>query len=231
VPGVAVGVGRARTGSLVRTAGPCAAYNYTYGAPWDNCGYDYYADPVYIGGVWYHGPFYSRNWHGRQWFWWHGGWRANEWRGRSVCLARGGSLGRWRFLAQRSLGRSSLGRPRALGSWTAIAGAIATETNSTINRLNLSHGRSRDRPWFFVSTPHPRRDDCTLRISRVFLPQNLSRAPRTWFSSPNVGEVPERSEAEGRGARAARGLPLRFAPLRSANCLPPLGEENRAHAQ
>src|SRR5580704_4917619 len=78
---VSVGVGIPLPGVWYGPPGPCAGYNYTYGAPWDNCGYDYYADPVYIGGVWYHGPFYSRYWHGRQWFWWHGGWRANEWRG------------------------------------------------------------------------------------------------------------------------------------------------------
>jgi hypothetical protein len=91
LPGVAVGVGVPAPGVWYGPPGACAAYEYTYGAPWD-CGYDSYADPVFIGGAWYHGPFYSRNWHGRQWFWWHGGWHVNEWRGDPLAWR---VAGRW----------------------------------------------------------------------------------------------------------------------------------------
>jgi hypothetical protein len=98
--GVVVGVGVGVPGVWYGPPGPCAAYRYYYGAPWANCGWNYWEEPVYIGGVWYHGPFYSRFWHGRRWFWWHGGWHVNEWHGapgawRSVGV-RWGDHAYWR---------------------------------------------------------------------------------------------------------------------------------------
>lgn len=41
----------------------------------------YYYDPVYIAGAWYHGPYRWRMRHGERVFWVNGGWRHNEWRG------------------------------------------------------------------------------------------------------------------------------------------------------
>ncbi len=80
--GVSIGIGIPGPGvAWYGPPGPCAAYRYYYGAPWANCGYSYWGEPVYIGGVWYHGPFYSRWYQGQRWFWWHGGWHVNEWRG------------------------------------------------------------------------------------------------------------------------------------------------------
>jgi len=63
--------------------GPCAGYNYYYSG---YCGYPVYADPVWIGGVWYRGPHYYRWYGGRPYVWAHGGWHGDY---------RGGHGGRW----------------------------------------------------------------------------------------------------------------------------------------
>jgi hypothetical protein len=41
---------------------------------------DYYYDPIYIGGAWYHGPYRWRMRHGERMFYVNGGWHRNEWR-------------------------------------------------------------------------------------------------------------------------------------------------------
>ena len=43
-----------------------------------------YYDPIYFGGVWYHGPYRWRMRHGQRVFWVDGGWHRNEWRGRPI---------------------------------------------------------------------------------------------------------------------------------------------------
>jgi hypothetical protein len=87
---VRIGIGIGVPGVWYGPPGPCSAYRHYYGAPWANCGYDYYGEPVYIGGYWYHGPFYSRWWNGYRQFWWHGGWHVNEWRGPAGAWQGGG---------------------------------------------------------------------------------------------------------------------------------------------
>jgi hypothetical protein len=57
--------------------GPCYNYHYAYNG---YCGYPAYADPVFIGGVWYNGSHNYRTWHGQQQVWlqgnWHSGYRG-----------------------------------------------------------------------------------------------------------------------------------------------------------
>lgn len=43
----------------------------------------YYYEPVYFGGAWYHGPYRWRMRHGERVFWVNGAWRRNEWQGNS----------------------------------------------------------------------------------------------------------------------------------------------------
>ncbi len=62
-------------------AGVCDYYDPPWGYPPDYCNYQLYYEPVYLGGSWYSGPFYYRNFSGVDWFWLNGGWRRNEWRG------------------------------------------------------------------------------------------------------------------------------------------------------
>lgn len=40
----------------------------------------YYYEPIYIGGAWYHGPYRWRMENGERVFWVNGRWRHNEWR-------------------------------------------------------------------------------------------------------------------------------------------------------
>lgn len=42
---------------------------------------EFYYDPIYIGGAWYHGPYRWRMVHGVRVFWLNGGWHRNEWHG------------------------------------------------------------------------------------------------------------------------------------------------------
>lgn len=41
----------------------------------------YYYEPIYVGGYWYHGPYRWRMHHGERVFFVDGRWRRNEWRG------------------------------------------------------------------------------------------------------------------------------------------------------
>lgn len=56
----------------------------------------YYYDPIYISGAWYHGPYRWRMWHGERMFFVNGRWHRNEWReGRvpaSIVFRNGGSF-------------------------------------------------------------------------------------------------------------------------------------------
>jgi hypothetical protein len=62
----------------------CSAYDY-YNPPWgyppDYCNYQVWTQPVYVGGLWYGGPIYYRDFGGDRMFWLNGGWRRDEWRG------------------------------------------------------------------------------------------------------------------------------------------------------
>lgn len=62
----------------------CDAYDY-YNPPWgyppDYCNYNVWYEPIYIGGLWYSGPIYYRDFGGERRFWLNGGWHRDEWRG------------------------------------------------------------------------------------------------------------------------------------------------------
>jgi len=48
---------------------------------------EFYYDPIYFGGAWYHGPYRWRMVHGVRVFWVNGGWHRNEWHGRPVPVS------------------------------------------------------------------------------------------------------------------------------------------------
>ena len=61
----------------VNIGGPAVVVSPDY-VPYDA---EFYYDPIYIGGGWYHGPYRWRMMHGVRVFWVDGRWRHNEWRG------------------------------------------------------------------------------------------------------------------------------------------------------
>lgn len=72
--GVEVSAGIGVPGLAVYAPGP----GYT---PYDS---EYYYDPIYVDGAWYHGPYRWRMRHGERMFWLNGRWRRNEWSGRPI---------------------------------------------------------------------------------------------------------------------------------------------------
>lgn len=72
-----------------------------YGA--DYVAYDeqYYYDPIYISGAWYHGPYQWRMRHGKRQFLVNGRWRHNEWHDNSfpttIVFRNGGRYGAGRY--------------------------------------------------------------------------------------------------------------------------------------
>jgi len=81
---------------------------------------EFYYDPIYIDGAWYHGPYRWRMWHGMRVFWVDGRWHRNEWRGaipaslvfRNGGYWRGGHFGGFRE-AERINARFVRGAARA----------------------------------------------------------------------------------------------------------------------
>jgi len=61
----------------------------------------YYYDPIYISGAWYHGPYRWRMHHGTRQFLVNGHWRRNEWRDNSfpttIVFRNGGRYGAGRY--------------------------------------------------------------------------------------------------------------------------------------
>jgi len=57
---------------------------------------EYYYDPIFIGGGWYHGPYRWRMERGERVFFVNGGWHRNEWRGgampNSIMFRNGGAF-------------------------------------------------------------------------------------------------------------------------------------------
>ena len=57
---------------------------------------DYYYDPIYIGGGWYHGPYRWQMRHGERMFFVNGRWHRNEWRNgpvpNTIMFRNGGSF-------------------------------------------------------------------------------------------------------------------------------------------
>jgi hypothetical protein len=57
---------------------------------------DYYYDPIYIGGAWYHGPYRWQMRNGERMFYVNGGWHRNEWRNgpmpSTIVFRNGGSF-------------------------------------------------------------------------------------------------------------------------------------------
>jgi hypothetical protein len=75
--------------------GTCDYYAPPWGAPPDYCDYNLWYQPVYLGGLWYSGPFYSRYVGGDRLFWLNGGWRRDGWRGARpahIDWGRGGNV-------------------------------------------------------------------------------------------------------------------------------------------
>ena len=82
--GVSIGIG---------VPGP--GYVSPYGADYSPYDGDYYYDPIYIGGAWYHGPYRWRMHNGERSFFVNGGWHRNEWRGaqpNTIMFRNGGSF-------------------------------------------------------------------------------------------------------------------------------------------
>jgi hypothetical protein len=72
--GIGIGIpGPPVYGPAYYPPGPCYNYDYYYAG---YCGYSAYADPVFLGGVWYNGPHYYRTFHGQQQVWFRGGWHG-----------------------------------------------------------------------------------------------------------------------------------------------------------
>lgn len=76
----------------------CDAYDY-YDPPWgyppDYCNYNVWYEPVYVGGLWYSGPVYYRDFGGERMFWLNGGWHHDEWRGARPAHIDWGRNMRW----------------------------------------------------------------------------------------------------------------------------------------
>jgi len=82
----------AGVGVSVGIALPGSGYGPGY-VPYDN---DYYYDPIYIGGAWYHGPYRWQMRNGERMFYVNGGWHRNEWRNgprpNTIMFRNGGSF-------------------------------------------------------------------------------------------------------------------------------------------
>lgn len=67
-----------------------------YGAGYIAYDDDYYYDPIYIGGAWYHGPYRWQMRGGERMFYVNGRWHRNEWRGgrmpSTIVFRNGGSF-------------------------------------------------------------------------------------------------------------------------------------------
>lgn len=57
------------------------AYCDQYGCPDDFYDMPIWYGPVFYDNVWFGGPVYYRDWHGRRQYWIHGGWRYDAWQG------------------------------------------------------------------------------------------------------------------------------------------------------
>jgi hypothetical protein len=75
---------------------PSAVYVSPYGPGYSPYDGDYYYDPIFIGGGWYHGPYRWRMDGGERVFFVNGGWHRNEWRGgampNTIMFRNGGAF-------------------------------------------------------------------------------------------------------------------------------------------
>jgi hypothetical protein len=75
---------------------PAPIYVSPYGPGYVAYDDDYYYEPIFIGGGWYHGPYRWRMRHGDREFFVNGNWRRNEWRGgavpNTIMFRNGGSF-------------------------------------------------------------------------------------------------------------------------------------------
>jgi hypothetical protein len=69
--GVAVGVTIGTPAVGVQVGNPCFK-PYRFRPAY--CGYPFYGQPLFVDGVWYHGPVYVRTIGGARYFWLHNGW-------------------------------------------------------------------------------------------------------------------------------------------------------------
>jgi hypothetical protein len=86
----------ANAGVSVGIVLPGAAYVSPYGPGYVAYDDDYYYDPIYIGGSWYHGPYRWQMRNGERMFFVNGRWHRNEWRNRpmpnTIMFRNGGSF-------------------------------------------------------------------------------------------------------------------------------------------
>jgi len=92
------------TACVTQTANAGVSVGVTLGGPYISPygpGYvayddDYYYDPIYISGAWYHGPYLWQMRHGERMFYVNGRWHRNEWRNNSlpstIVFRNGGSF-------------------------------------------------------------------------------------------------------------------------------------------
>lgn len=89
----------------VSIGAPAVVYSPEY-SPYEG---EFYYDPIYFGGAWYHGPYRWRMVHGVRVFWVNGGWHRNEWHGRpvpvSLVFRNGGYWRGGRYAGFREAGR------------------------------------------------------------------------------------------------------------------------------
>jgi hypothetical protein len=75
---------------------PAPVYVSPYGVGYVAYDDDYYYDPIYISGSWYHGPYRWQMRHGERMFFVNGRWHRNEWRGgampNTIMFRNGGSF-------------------------------------------------------------------------------------------------------------------------------------------
>jgi hypothetical protein len=75
---------------------PSPGYVSPYGPGYVAYDDDYYYDPIFISGSWYHGPYRWRMHGGEREFFVNDGWRRNEWRGgampNTIMFRNGGSF-------------------------------------------------------------------------------------------------------------------------------------------
>lgn len=68
-------------------------YCDSFGCPSNYWDLPVYYGSVYFNGAWVNGPFYYRNWSGRQQYWLRGSWREDSWRGARPNQYRVGRYG------------------------------------------------------------------------------------------------------------------------------------------
>jgi hypothetical protein len=132
----------AGVGVSVSIGVPAVVYSPDY-SPYEG---EFYYDPIYFDGGWYHGPYRWRMVHGVRVFWVNGGWHRNEWRGRpipvSLVFRNGGYWRGGRYDGFRGADRINARFVPGRGTDRAEH----AETRSDRDRVMRPDHRDRDRP-------------------------------------------------------------------------------------